>query len=248
MRKETFNSGTAGEANIQVVLSTHNSEKYLSRCFDSVEKSLRGHKWIFTLGDDGSSDNTLRIASEYSRRSSADYWNIKKFPKAKNVAQAKNRVLRMAKDYGKRYPIICFMDSDDEMLAERISFLLPEYRARESKFIVGDYIIEHYKGYTEYINVNEVNVRDHLRFGIWATLFDESIIPENSQFFDENLEVYSDFLKWWKLRHEDDMSFDFLSGRPVHVFHRRKDSISGETLKENLNKIKEEKDRIYKLV
>ncbi len=132
MQKETASSGTVGESNIQVVLSTHNSEKYLPRCLNSIEKSLKGHKWILTLGDDGSSDNTLDVISAHSKNTSANYWNVKIFPKAKNVAQAKNRVLRMAKESGEKYPIICFMDSDDEMLPERISFLLPEYKEKKS--------------------------------------------------------------------------------------------------------------------
>jgi len=200
------------------------------------------------FGDDGSADDTLGVAVEYSKKSSATRWYIKKFTKAKNVTQAKNRVLNMAKEKGQEYPIICFMDSDDEMLPDRISHLLPRFQSEETKIVVGDYIMPHYEGYTEYIKADGKNVKEHLRFGIWATLFHESLIPESGGFFDEKMDIYSDFLKWWSLRHKDGVSFDFCAGKPVHVFHRRKNSISGKTLRKNLNKIKEEKDRIYKLV
>ena len=96
--------------------------------------------------------------------------------------------------------------------------------------------------------MKETNITKGLRFGVWATLFHQSLIPENGLFFNEKMDVYSDFLKWWELKYKDDVDFVFHSGKPVYNFYRRKNSISGQIREKNLNKIKEEKDRIYKLV
>ena len=191
---------------------------------------------------------TSRRHDSWPRKPCAVGYIIKKFPKAKNVAQAKNRALNLTNILADEYPAICVVDSDDEMLPDRICHLLPEVIRLNEKIIVGDYTLQSLSGQIHYISAEETNITKGLRFGVWATLFHQSLIPENGLFFNEKMDVYSDFLKWWELKYKDDVDFVFHSGKPVYNFYRRKNSISGQIREKNLNKIKEEKDRIYKLV
>ena len=236
------------KSGVQIVVCAHNAEKFLARCLDSIENSCNKLDWTFIFADDGSTDNTINIIEEYSTKLSCTNCIIKKFPKAKNVAQAKNRALKLTKILAEDYPVICVVDSDDEMLAERIDYLLPEMIKQNSKFIIGDYILHSSNNKKQYVSADDSNIKRDLRFGIWATLFHESLISEDKGFFDEKMEVYSDFLKWWTLKYEDNLRFTFHSGKAVYNFYRRKSSVSGDTSNEQRLKIKEEKDRIHKLV
>ena len=233
---------------IQVVISANNAEEFLPRCLESVESSCKKYNWSLIFADDDSNDKSLDIAKKYVDQSSCQNYIIKKFPKAKNVAQAKNRALNLTDILADKYSTICIVDSDDEMLPARIDYLLPKLIKENEKIIVGDYMLYDTSGNSQYINATEKNITKDLRFGAWATLFHQSLIPQNGLFFDENMEVYSDFLKWWKMRYEDKVNFIFYSGKPVYNFHRRKNSVSGEINQKHTLKIKEEKDRIHKLV
>jgi glycosyltransferase involved in cell wall biosynthesis len=236
------------KSGIQVVVSSYNSEEFLPRCFESINNSCKEYDWSFIFANDGSEDKTLNVLKKYIGKLSCVNSITKTFPKAKNVAQAKNRALRLTKILAKNYPVICVVDSDDEMLPDRIDYLLPEMIKQNSKFIIGDYNICNQNSATVLAKADEINMQRDLRFGIWATLFHESLIPKNGDFFNEEMEVYSDFLKWWELKYKDNIDFTFHSGKPVHNFYRRKLSISGETSWQERLKIKEEKERIHKLV
>ena len=95
--------------NIQVLISSHNCAKYLKKCFKSVEKALRGYKWILIFCDDNSNDETEKIIQEYESNSSAESIIYKKFNKAKTVGEAKNRTFKLSLEYKKNFPILCVL-------------------------------------------------------------------------------------------------------------------------------------------
>jgi len=226
-------------------MSAYNSEKTIKPCFDSIEKALKNHKWKMVFGDDGSKDKTFNIAIEYSEISSADSWVISSFPKAKNVAQSKNRILQLAKEHSEDYPAICFMDADDIMGEERVNKLLEALIKENGLFVHGDYIID-YKDKRK-SRIESEKISDTLRFGIWSTLFHESLINKNVNFFREDLNRFSDILKWWELKHLEKINIIPVKGFITNYYQKENSSINNGDLKEDLKRLKIEKEKVLEI-
>lgn len=87
-----------------VIVPVFNAEKTINRCLDSIiEQTYKD--WELLLIDDGSSDNSFAICSDYSKRDR----RIKVF-------QQENRGPSVARNIGLNHAVgewICFVDSDD---------------------------------------------------------------------------------------------------------------------------------------
>lgn len=91
---------------ISVIIPIFNSEKYLSRCIDSVVNQNYSDLEIILI-DDGSTDNSSLVCEEYEKK----YSQIRFYKQAnRGVSVARN--LGIAKATGK---YIFFLDSDDLM-------------------------------------------------------------------------------------------------------------------------------------
>ena len=90
--------------NISIIIPVYNSEKYISKCLDSIlNQSYKDYEII--LMDDGSKDSSLKIIKDYDKK----YENIHAYSqKNGGPALARNNCLDKAK--GK---YIMFIDSDD---------------------------------------------------------------------------------------------------------------------------------------
>ena len=171
------------EKGYQVLLSVYNAEKYLERCFESLERSLKGKKWILLYGDDGCTDESIDKLAVYAYyKSSADKVHLFEYDKAPTVAHAKNRLIKEAHKYKDEYPAVLMMDADDEMLPERANMLHTAI-SKKSSFVVGAY---------ERVIEGESKIRaanstvPALAFGPWATLIDCNILPKDGLFFPES--------------------------------------------------------------
>jgi len=217
---------------IQVVVTAYNTSEYLERCFRGIENSLKGRKWILVFSNDGSTDDTLERAVFLSRNFKSHIVNN---PKAKNVSEAKNKNLELTHRFKEEYPAVMMMDSDDEMLPDRVK-LLDCLVETNGLFAVGDYnlIIDG--------TVNEIvlgKFHDFMRFPPSATLFHQSLIKEGEKFFDENFQVYSDIVKWWTLRCIENIEILRVSGFFVLNYFIRKGSVSFAPTEENLRMVKD---------
>ncbi|MDR0853080.1 MAG: glycosyltransferase [Clostridiales Family XIII bacterium] len=92
---------------ISIIIPVYNGEKYLSRCIDSVLQQSIGYEHLeIALFNDGSSDGSNRIISEY----------VKKFPSVvfgylhENIGVAKTRNEAISLVHGK---YVMFIDQDD---------------------------------------------------------------------------------------------------------------------------------------
>lgn len=90
---------------VSVLMTSYNREKYIAEAIESVLNSTYDNFELIIL-DDGSTDNTLRIARDYERRDE----RIKVHVNEKNLSQwpTRNKVAGLAK--GK---YIKYLDSDD---------------------------------------------------------------------------------------------------------------------------------------
>ena len=231
-------SGTVGKNNlwenqdIQVVVTAYNTSEYLERCFKGIENSLKGRKWILVFSNDGSTDDTLERAVFLSRNFKSHIVNN---PKAKNVSEAKNKTLELTHRFKEEYPAVMMMDSDDEMLPDRVK-LLDYLLEANGLFAVGDYnlILD---GAVYKIVLGKLP--DFMRFPPSATLFHQSLIKEGEKFFDEDFLVHSDIVKWWTLRCIEHIEILRVSGFFVLNYFRRKGSMSFNPSTDQLYKLKQ---------
>jgi glycosyltransferase involved in cell wall biosynthesis len=100
---------------ISVLIPNYNNAQYLSRCFESAITAVRGYRAEIIFLDDGSTDNSLEIASRYS-----DNINIYKNEKNLGQVEATNKVLRLSKG---QYAVL--LHSDDLLMEHFFSCLLP---------------------------------------------------------------------------------------------------------------------------
>lgn len=105
---------------VSVIVPVYNSEKFLSRCLDSIV-AQKGNFEIIAVND-GSTDNSAQILSSYAEK----YGNITVITQ-KNQGVSAARNLGMAKADGK---YITFVDSDDwlepDALTRAVSALLQD--------------------------------------------------------------------------------------------------------------------------
>ena len=91
--------------NLSCIVPIYNSEKYLSKCLDSLtNQTMKNYEVI--LVDDGSTDNSKKIVDEYIKL----YPDKFKYFYQKNMGQASARNLGLKKAEGE---YIFFVDSDD---------------------------------------------------------------------------------------------------------------------------------------
>jgi glycosyltransferase involved in cell wall biosynthesis len=223
---------------VQVIISTHNVDKYISECLQSVEYALKGFKWVLILSDDSSSDKTYDILKSY-KSLTADQIILERFGKAINVAAAKNRAIGLGKHLRDEYPAIVLMDADDLMGEDRVSHLLPFAVENGHLAVVGDhqrmgfdFPIDHYKIY---------RVRDNAHFlgfyGPWATLFHASLIPEDGKLFREDIYLTGEDGLLWQEWLAKGVKIVPHTGKIVHYYQRRRGSVFSPEQKEEFEKM-----------
>lgn len=104
---------------VSIIIPVHNAEKFISDTVATV-KSQTYKNWELILVDDGSTDNSLQIITDYESR--ADNIKVIHLDKASGAANARNQGNLLSKG---RY--ITFLDADDlwdpEKLELQIAFM-----------------------------------------------------------------------------------------------------------------------------
>ena len=214
---------------IQVLITSHNCESYLNDCFNSIETAFNGYNWMMIFCDDASTDSTESIVNAHKATTSADNIVYQKFEKASSIGKAKNRGCLLSRTYKDDYPVICFMDTDDIMGAQRISGLLPEL-SEDYPIVFGDFVEQKQNENGEWAKAELIEDDNssfdgyiatstrtkHLTFGPWATLVLASLVPENGVFFREDILNYDDILTWWTLHYRDGVAIKAVPGFITH--------------------------------
>lgn len=229
---------------VSVIIPIYNSEKYLSKCIESVKRQSYINLEIILI-DDGSTDGSAKICKKYANTDK----RIKFFrQRNQGVSSARNNGLKFTTgDY------ITFVDSDDSVeinFIESMIQLLSDYSF--------DLIISTYKSVYEDkgIQINEFN--ETLTYDIkhdfyklrryfnvpWGKLYKREIIAKNDinfpvDFTDAEDQVFNfEFLRYVK-------SYCLVNNPAYNYYHRKTMSLSKlRTLKSfesNLKKIYYEK-------
>jgi glycosyltransferase involved in cell wall biosynthesis len=102
---------------VSIVIPTYNREKYISDCLDSVVRQIYRPIEIVVI-DDGSTDLTIDILSLFAEKLANKADIFFKFKQVSNGGAPRARNIGFSESTGK---FIVFMDSDDELLPNKIS-------------------------------------------------------------------------------------------------------------------------------
>lgn len=187
--------------NISIIIPIYNTEKYLSKCLDSVLAQTYTD-WEAILVDDGSIDKSDAVCDEYSAKDS----RFKVFHKINGgVSSARN----LALDYVQGQYVM-FVDSDDMLFSNALETLL-KYMQDGIDSVCCTYVTtDEYGSVTRYSSTHhfdEILGRDKTLsdfytplFGdgfngyLWNRLFRTSIIKDNHLQFRKDIHIKEDGL------------------------------------------------------
>lgn len=180
----------------QVVICARNAEDWLPMALSSIEDGMYGKKWILVFADDESDDSTVEIVKRFSKTSSSDFYKIFNFKKQKNVATAKNLLIKKALEYSDKYKGILLTDADDLFAPQRASGLFNCIKKTNLPIALGSWYMC-IKGEKEYIPAHRAYTQ--FKFGPWATLIHSDFFSKDQGFFYEGLDAHEDLLLWYEL-------------------------------------------------
>lgn len=178
------NQEIVNKVKISLIITVYNGEQFLTKCLDSVvNQNFRQFRLI--LVDDGSTDNSGKIADNFERE----------YPEIISVIHQSNGGLSNARNTGIKYvdtKYIAFADADDELKPDYLEKL---YLAAEKSN--SDYVICGYTRIDE--NGNEIGVRkatdwemklddgrNHVfTYTAWGRLYLTELITKNEMKFSE---------------------------------------------------------------
>lgn len=170
---------------VSIIVPIYNAENYIKRCLNSLQNQSIDHYEVI-LVDDGSTDCTLEILSEYSQR----YPNIFKVISICNGGQgkARNQAIKYAKG-----EYIAFADSDDFMEITMYEELYNYAVGFNYDLVVCPYYRVSSDGEIYSIELKALNDITMLNTSPWNKLFRRDIWIKNNVCFAENL-WYEDVL------------------------------------------------------
>ena len=107
--------------NISFIILTWNSNKYITRCLDSIENEMIGWDTIVYIIDNGSIDDTVEQISLWNNSNRFIKLNLTKLKENKGTTFSRNIGLKKALN---RKGYICVLDSDTQINKEAISTLV----------------------------------------------------------------------------------------------------------------------------
>lgn len=110
---------------VEILLATHNGERYLREQLDSILNQNYSN-WIVRAYDDASSDNTYEILLEYQQRF-PERFIVRK--NEERLGSAKKNFMKLIRESTCSYVMCC--DQDDVWLEDKISLTLNEMKRME---------------------------------------------------------------------------------------------------------------------
>ncbi|HLV23522.1 MAG TPA: glycosyltransferase family A protein [Moheibacter sp.] len=193
---------------ISIIIPVYNTEKYLSRCIDSVlNQDYRDFELI--LVNDGSTDNSLDILKSYERKEERILLIDQK---NRGVSASRNQGIDHAK--GK---FILFIDSDDWVEPDYLSSFLSSYQGNTKELLIAD-LIRMNKRKAGYGNQNfdlKTDIDEFIIYknilnngGPCAKFFSSEIIHQHKIRFNEKMSYGEDFVFFIHyLRHTEKVMF-----------------------------------------
>ncbi len=208
---------------IDVVIPVYNGEKFIIEAIDSAAHQTLSPKKIIII-DDGSTDNTYSLVSEYARYSAVE---IKLVQKANGgLSSARNRGIQESDA-----EFIAFLDADDVWVKEKLEKQLAIYQQtvfRKLGLVYCNYDVINAQGAYLYINYKAPLDKKRMRGSVFKTLLERNRIASSGSgvlirrsifntigLFDETLKWGEDWDMW--LRIAEHYEVDFVDAVLVHI-------------------------------
>lgn len=178
---------------VSIIVPIYNVEKYLERCIDSLIGQTLDDIQII-LVNDGSTDNSGKIAKEYAIKHQDKIMYLEK----------ENGGLSDARNYGLPYATgeyIAFLDSDDYIDKEAYKTMYDKAKQENADYVECDFIWEYPNKIKEDKRVEYKNKKEMLAFVrvvAWNKLIKREVIEENNLEFPKGLR-YEDVEFTYKL-------------------------------------------------
>lgn len=122
-----------GQDLVSVIVPVYNAEQWLDRCFQSIlQQNYLRHCVEISIFDDASTDNSLLIIDKWKSRFEQEGFSV---VFSRNLKPHLNKGCGYAKNCAVRQSsgsFLCFLDSDDVMLPERIETQLLAAKVHEN--------------------------------------------------------------------------------------------------------------------
>ncbi len=138
---------------ISIVVPIYNSEKYLSRCIESIIAQTYDNLEII-LVDDASTDKTGEIIDKYAKQDS----RIVKLKHKENQGLFQTRITGADTAHGK---YLSFIDSDDYISIDWFRLLLKKAEETNSDIVVGEWCYDFDGASKNYLNLDPFRIRDY---------------------------------------------------------------------------------------
>lgn len=178
---------------VSIIVPIYNVEKYLERCIESlIEQTLEDIQII--LVNDGSTDNSGKIAKEYAIKHQDKIIYLEK----------ENGGLSDARNYGIPYATgeyIAFLDSDDYIDKEAYKEMYNKAEQENADYVECDFVWEYPNKLKEDKQIEYKNKKEMLAFVrvvAWNKLIKREIIEKNNLQFPKGLR-YEDVEFTYKL-------------------------------------------------
>ena len=174
---------------VTIIIPVYNSEKYLSKCLDSlINQDYDSNKYEILLINDASVDHSLDIIKKYQRK----YSNILLIDSKKNngVSSSRNKGIKKARG---KYLVFC--DSDDTYDFNALSILLNNAKRENADFVMADYSIDNDKGsfkagttsYFKNKKITKKEIISYMSLTSCAKLIKKDLIVNNDLFYSEDI-------------------------------------------------------------
>ncbi|WP_026669969.1 glycosyltransferase family 2 protein [Butyrivibrio sp. AE3006] len=166
---------------LQIVVPTYNTEKYLEACIDSIINQETSYTWKLTIVNDGSTDNTGDILSKYATHANIEIINSKNGgPSARNLG-----IQNITAKY------VTFIDSDDYIPQGAVQSLMNCAFKNDADIVEGAHFRLYDTYSIKYNHLKEERIEDTSKLiGMpWgkvykSTLFENLIFPMSLWFED----------------------------------------------------------------
>ena len=217
---------------ISIIVPMYNSEKYISRCLESLIKQTYKNIEIIVV-DDGSNDNSINIVTSLNDKRIRLY-------KKENSGVSLTRNFAIEKSKG---DLLLFVDSDDYIDINMVAKLVKKVKNKDDAFIICDnteiYIDkEEIREIFEEKNINlnkEYLIRSIAsgRAGlVCSKLVSKKVIIDNNIRFDSNLKVGEDQLFFIEVA-QHCSNFEYIN-ESLYFYDRRNEDSTTISYQENL--------------
>ena len=176
---------------VSIIIPMYNSEKYINQCINSVINQTYKNLEIIVI-DDLSTDNSIKNVNAIKDK------RIKLIKNRKNirVSKSRNKGVRVASgDY------ICFLDSDDYWVLDKIEKQVRFIENNNYTFIYSSYVITNSKKETKVIVPSKLEYKNAIKN---TTIFTSTVMFDMKKLKKEDLlmediKIGQDTLCWWNI-------------------------------------------------